>query len=200
MRLRCLFLSFALLCTPVCAMAEGGSGADAEKAADQPAEVQPEPEAPPMRPVKYASAEINPLAMLVGLFGGQVEVGVAGRVAVVASPSYLSFGNGFNCSEVDGCSGGPAAHGFVLEVGPRVFLPIEKRKPNRSPVYAWIEPAWGHDWIQIEATSKSAGNESIFVARESVRRNRFILDLGVHVPIGQTPLYAVGGLGYSQVL
>src|SRR5262245_31012698 len=106
MRLRCLFLSFAFVCTPVCAMAEDVSTADAEKPTDKPAEVQPEPEAPSMRPIKYASAELNPLAMLVGLFGGQVEVGIAGPVAVVASPGYLSFGNGFHCSEVDGCSGG----------------------------------------------------------------------------------------------
>jgi hypothetical protein len=152
-------------------------------------------EQPPPRPVRWASAELNPLATLAGLFGGQVQVGIVGPVSLQAGLSYFGTGQNVRCAGTDGCDTTPGAHGMLLEVGPRVFVPLERRAPGqgRPPVYAWIGPAWGHNWMTVDPVAGS-------LLGASFQKNRAILDVGVHVPLGTTPLYLTTGVGYSKAL
>lgn len=155
-------------------------------------------EPPPARPVQYGSLEVNPLAMLAGLFGGQVQVGVAGPVTLQGGLSYFSKGEDVRCAGSDGCTQSPGGHGAVLEVGPRIFFPLHKG------TYLWVGPAWGHNWMVVEPTNGFhdgfSNSTGAGLPRSTFQKNRAIVDLGVHVPVGTTPLYFLGGVGYSQSL
>jgi hypothetical protein len=145
----------------------------------------------PERPVQWVSTELNPLAMLSGLFGGQLQVGVAGPVTLQAGLSYFGLGQTVHCAGTDGCRTTPGAHGMVLEVGPRVFLPLNQA--DRTRVYAWIGPAFGHNWINVHDGTPTR-------PAYSFEKNRVILDVGAHVPLGSSPLYLLVGAGYSKAL
>jgi hypothetical protein len=157
---------------------------------------QNEDEAVATRPVRWGSGELNPIAMLAGLFGGQAQVGVAGPVTLQAGLSYFGTGQNVRCAGSDGCSTTPGGHGAVLEVGPRIFFPWTPKA--RRPVFLWIGPAWGHNWMTVDSVHYSP---SLTTAGASFEKNRLILDVGFHAPVGSSsPVYVLGGLGYSKAL
>jgi hypothetical protein len=181
---------FAVVLCTIVHVSAPAQAAESEKTAEA---AEKESDARPARPVRWASAELNPLAMLAGLFGGQAQVGIAGPVTLQAGLSYFGDGQDVRCAGTDGCSTTPGAHGTIFEVGPRVFFPLDRPTTGRPPVYAWIGPAWGHNWMTIHAVAGET-------PRSSFEKNRAILDVGVHVPVGSTPVYLTTGVGYSKAL
>ncbi|WP_394832717.1 hypothetical protein LVJ94_40060 [Pendulispora rubella] len=86
------------------------------------AEEAPAPEKE-WRPLRYAALEFNAVAPAAGRIGGQLVLGVVGRLSVVAGLTHLSLKDGQKLGEYDHVvTGNPSLQGWVFELGPRLYL------------------------------------------------------------------------------
>jgi hypothetical protein len=153
-----------------------------------------------MRPIKIASVELNPLAVLVGRFGGQAQVGLFGPVTFVGAASRVSFGDGQYYSDYDEVVyGAPAVKGWAYELGPRVFWRMATAA-NLPRVDLYLGGSWvredltesgfvscGHalgDWCSPDGTSRDAS------------RRGFAIDLGAQATTSYG-FYILGGVGHE---
>jgi hypothetical protein len=157
------------------------------------------PEAPASRPVRHASVEFNPLALLAGRTGGQVQVGLVGPLALVGSASRLSLGGDQRWSDYDKVMrGDPALTAWCFELGPRAYLPVSWGRVGR--VDLWVGAAYLHDQLHeggVQSGPVTGGHGSTAPPKDA-RRDGFAMDFGVQLT-AKAGVYLLTGLGYQWV-
>jgi hypothetical protein len=153
------------------------------------------------RPFRTASVELNPLAVLIGRFGGQLQVGVVDGLAFVASASVVELSStaAYKSSDPSSYDGeqqdaGPSGHyglsGVQLELGPRFYIPLGRR--SGQPAWLWGGLSMLHDRLrQFSTTSDGPFHQ---FEGSPFKRYGVALDFGAHVPI-HGGFYASGGVG-----
>lgn len=110
-----------------------------------------------MRPVTWASVEVNPIAPLAGRWGGQGTVGLVGPLSLVVGVARVRDpGSSPHYSRYDETVvGSPGTQGTSLEVGPRVFLPLPRaRGAPRFDLY--LAPSYLYDTLEQDGDVQCA--------------------------------------------
>lgn len=156
-----------------------------------------------MRPITWASVEVNPLATLAGRWGGQATVGLVGPVSFAAgvarvsdpgsSPRYSAY--------EEGVVGSPGVHGTSYEAGARLHLPI-LRAPNGLKLDVYLAPSYVYDTLEqdgdMECTfvGERSPTHCALGPRRHAKRYGLAVDGAAQVtfPFG---LYFTAGFGHT---
>jgi hypothetical protein len=152
------------------------------------------------RPIRFASVEVNPLALLVGRVGGQAQLALYGPLTLVGSAAHVHMPGGQHYSEYDETVvDDPTVTGWSFELGPRAYVGLASR-PNRVRLDLWLGASYLHDALHEEgALTCSGSSEGLNCATGSPRdiaRDGFALDVGFQAttPVG---FYVLAGLGHQ---
>lgn len=122
-----------------------------------------------MRPVEYASVELNALGPLVERHGGQLQLGIMGPLTLVGSVSRIETA---------------AVTGWAIEVGSRLFFGLAPRRADGSRfAHVFLACSFLADDIRVGGTHGE--------------RRGVALDAGVHLRIVHG-FYALGGVGVAH--
>lgn len=136
------------------------------RAAESAAEDDPDDD---VRPVRHASIEVNPIALGVGRYGGQLQVALMG-------PLTLAFG----MSRMENAT----SSGWAMELGSRLFFGLAPRRADGSRVAHVFLAA---SYLADDLRAGGARGERRGVA----------IDAGVHLRIADG-FYALGGVGLAH--
>ena len=99
-----------------------------------------------LRPIRYASLEVNPVGMLSARYGGQLQVGLIGPVSLVGGMSHIHLEDDQNVgssADLSGVAGGPDISGWHYELGPRFYVPVHAGRSGRVDLV--LAPSYTHD-------------------------------------------------------
>lgn len=122
-----------------------------------------------VRPVQYASIELNPLGVAVDRYGGQLQVALMGPLTLVGGMSRIE---------------NAALRGWAVEVGSRLFFGLAPRRADGT--------RFAHVYL---AASYLA--DELYVADSKGERRGVAIDAGVHARIGHG-FYVLGGVGVAH--
>lgn len=135
----------------------------------EPARAEAEDRDDDLRPVRYASIEVNPLALAVDRFGGQGQVAVMGPLTFVLGASRVDTTD---------------LRGWAYEVGSRLFFGLEPlREDGRRLAHVWL----GASYLADDLEQGGVRGERRGVA----------LDLGLHARI-RHGFYVLAGVGIAH--
>jgi hypothetical protein len=147
---------------------------------------------PTRRPVSTFSVELNPLALAVKRFGGQLQFGALGPLTLVAGATYVTTSDTQVSPGRDLIRGHPAVQGVELELGGRWFVRLSER------VYFYVGPSYlfdryrqGDVFIHDPYAATPGLRPSEIVVRHGVA-----LDAGLHAHLGRN-VYLLAGLGVA---
>ena len=122
-----------------------------------------------IRPVQYASLELNPLGAAVDRYGGQIQVALMGPLTLVGGASRIE---------------NAAVRGWAFEVGSRLFFGLAPRRADGTRIaHVFLAASYLADDLRV---GDSRGE-----------RRGVALDAGLHARIGYG-FYALTGLGVAH--
>lgn len=122
-----------------------------------------------MRPVRYASVEVNTLGPAVERYGGQLQVAVMGPLTLVGGMSRIESA---------------AVSGWSMELGSRLFFGLAPRRTDGSRVaHVFLACSFLADDLRVGDTRGE--------------RRGVALDAGVHLRLAHG-FYALGGVGIAH--
>lgn len=122
-----------------------------------------------VRPVRYASIEVNPLGIAIDRSGGQLQVALMGPLTLVGGASRIE---------------NAAVRGWAFEVGSRLFFGLAPRRADGTRVaHVFLAASYLADDLRVGHT-------------RGVRRG-VALDAGVHLRL-RHGFYALGGVGVAH--
>jgi hypothetical protein len=156
--------------------------------------------APEARPVRHASLELSPLALLGHRYGGQAQVGVYGPLTLVGSVSRIAIGDTQHVPHPDNpdaidVSGAPSLTGWSFELGPRAYLPLDRRAHR---IDAFFGVSYVHDALSQgaqQACSTTCDDPSrtiVTSALPEVQRNGAAFDVGIQATLASGLLFSFG--------
>jgi hypothetical protein len=158
------------------------------------------------RPIRLLAVEVNPLAALIGRFGGQIGVGLAGPFSLIGGASTVGLGGEDQlCSSYDsGASesyGRPAARGWSTELGGRAYLAVKRRhRATDGRIDLFLAGSWVHEHLTqdviLDACALPASTTS---PRETIRRDGAAVDVGGQATLANG-IYVLAGFGYLWML
>jgi hypothetical protein len=174
-----------------------------------PQEVPPSPPAgtpnrdEPARPIRFFSVEANPLAVLVGHVGGQLQLGLVGPFTLIGGASHVMLADSQRASSYDTgvmtVYGRAAVDGFATELGIRGFLPIKARKkPTDARVDLMLTASWLHAALTEGGRMVGCASGCTTLLPTDVTREGIAIDAGIQATFANG-LYVLGGLGYVRI-
>jgi hypothetical protein len=122
-----------------------------------------------LRPVRYASIEVNPLAAAVDRFGGQGQVAVMGPLTFVLGASRIDARD---------------LRGWAYEVGSRLFFGLEpRRRDGLRLAHAWLAATYLADYVEQQGTRGE--------------RRGVAFDVGLHARL-RYGFYVLAGVGIAH--
>lgn len=122
-----------------------------------------------VRPIQYASVEVNTLGPAVGRYGGQLQVALMGPLTLVLGASRIE---------------GAAVRGWATEVGSRLFFGLAPRRADGSRVaHVFLAASFLADDITVGGTRGE--------------RRGVALDAGISVRL-RHGLHALGGVDVAH--
>ena len=163
-------------------------------------------EAYALRPIRFASLELNAVAPVAGRIGGQLQVGLIGRLTIVASATHLQLKDTQYYSEYDEeVRGNPAVEGWTFELGPRLYLgkarPLDQARAAMPRVDWWLAVSGIGQFVKQGGIMTDDGGypyPTTVGGSKNVQRNGVAFDLGVQFSAG--PIYLLFGVGVSTIL
>lgn len=122
-----------------------------------------------LRPVRWASVEVNPLAAAVDRFGGQGQVAVMGPLTFVLGASRVDT---------------EQLKGWAYEVGSRLFFGLEPRRADGTRI--------AHAWLAASYLADDLAQGGVRGERRGVA-----FDLGVHARV-RWGFYVLAGVGVAH--
>lgn len=154
-----------------------------------------------MRPVTWASVEVNPIAPLAGRWGGQGTVGLVGPLSLVVGVAHVRDpgGDPHYSTYDETYLGSPGVRGTSFEIGPRVHVPLP-RVPRAPRFHLYVAPSYLHDTLEQDGDVRctfAGGRAPTSCAtgpRLRAERRGFALDVGAQTTFS-FGLYLSAGLG-----
>lgn len=122
-----------------------------------------------VRPVRYASVEVNPLSAAVSRYGGQAQVAIMGPLTVVGAVSRIEDAT---------------VQGWAVEVGSRLFFGLAPRRADGSRI--------AHVFLAASYLADDLRSNDMHGERRGIA-----LDVGVTARLTHG-FYVLGGVGVAH--
>jgi hypothetical protein len=122
-----------------------------------------------VRPIQYASLEVNPLGLAVERYGGQAQVAIMGPLTLVGGMSRIESA---------------AVRGWAMELGSRLFFGLAPRRTDGTRIaHVFLAASFLADDLRVGDTRGE--------------RRGVAIDVGIHARIAHG-FYALGGVGIAH--